>query len=122
MMIFIAKYVAVMHAMFYMLERRNVRGCFLGHLQKSVRVVLNIKILVPTETPGIATTVQSRGLLMNGLSQRPLCIRIAFFWKTCARRLDPRNRGTTGNSDRPYQLLTSDLDRKTIMGTYIGQR
>jgi hypothetical protein len=52
------------------------------YLPKSVGDVLNIRIIVPTET-GIATTGQSRDLLMNGLSQRVLCIRIknwgAFF-------------------------------------------
>ena len=51
-----------------MLKGRSVRiGCFRVHLAKSVRDVLNIRIVVPTET-GIATTVQSGGLLMNGLS------------------------------------------------------
>ena len=58
-----------------MLESRNVRRSFLVYLPKSVKEVLNIRIIVPTET-GIATTVQSRGLLMNGLFQRALCIPI----------------------------------------------
>ena len=75
-----------------MLESRNVRRCFLVHLARSIRDALNIRIVVPTET-GIATTVQSRGLLMKGLLQRVLCIRIqnwgGFFWQTCE-RCDPK--------------------------------
>ena len=70
-----AKYVAMVHAICYMLEGRNVSRCFLVHLPKSVRDMLNLRIVVPTET-GIATIVQSRDLLMNGLSQRILYIRI----------------------------------------------
>ena len=61
-----------------MVESRNVLRCFLVHLAKSVRDGLNMRIVVPTET-GIATTVQSRDFLMNGLSQRILCIRFQFW-------------------------------------------
>ena len=67
--IFIAKYIAVVRVIFYMLESGIVRGCFLPHLPESVGDVLNVRIVVPTET-GIATTVKSRGLPMNGFSQR----------------------------------------------------
>ena len=66
--IFIAKYIAVVRAIFYMLESRIIRGCFLEHLPKSVRDVLSIRIVIPTEI-GITATVQSRGLLMNGFSE-----------------------------------------------------
>ena len=90
--IFMAKYIAVVRVIFYMLESGIVRGCFLPHLPESVGDVLNIRIVVPTET-GIATTVQSRGLRMNGLSQRILCIRIqnwgSFPWQTCGGRARP---------------------------------
>ena len=63
--VFIAIYIVVVHAIFQMLESRNVRRSFLVHLTRSVRDVLGKRVVVPTET-GIATTVQSRGLLTNG--------------------------------------------------------
>jgi hypothetical protein len=53
----------------------------------TVRDMLNIRIVVPTET-GIATTAQSKGFLMNGLSQRVLCIRIQNWVRSFSRYVD----------------------------------
>jgi hypothetical protein len=58
------------------------------YLPKSVRDVLNIRIIVPTEIPGIATTVQSRGLSDERLVTGFYAVRYKIGVHSFGRRVD----------------------------------